>query len=114
MKKVKWCAYDKQDNKWRFIVKYLILLSLFVMGCVATHKLTSKSYPAKSENCKIDIFMTKKPTKNFEEIAIIIGSLNRIKKQVCLLGGDGIVFQTVGGGQIAGAGVRYIVIKYIE
>ena len=51
-------------------MKYLILLSLFIVGCVITHKLTSKSYPAKPENCKIDI-LTQKPDRAFEEIILL-------------------------------------------
>ena len=52
-------------------MRYLIIFFvLFLMGCASTSTINLKSYPAKSENCRIKI-LTQKPDRNFEEIAIL-------------------------------------------
>ena len=87
-------------------MRYLLLLPLFTIGCATTHKLSLKSYPAKPTNCKLDIFITKKPNKEFEEIAFLKGtSLDFIKKRACLDGGDGLNFRE---------NASIVLIKYTE
>ena len=85
-------------------MKYLIPFTLFLTGCLtAVHTTKLKSYPAKSEKCKIDVFRHKTPDKKFEEIAFLSKSgifltLPELKKKACLVGGDAIIFskQTIG------------------
>lgn len=117
-------------------MKYLIIFALFFTGCVTTNTTTVtklKSYPAKSENCKMDIF-TQKPGKRFKEIALlhVIGGNSEfklhsvhslfpdLKKKACLVGGDAIIIINFKEGSIAGpenierASIRATVIKYME
>ncbi len=94
-----------------------MICALLLTGCksLSPHKNTDtakasyttavklKSYPGKSENCEIEIFLIKEPNKKFEEIAVLTGfrvtgvlnsqkSLDYIKKDACLVGGDAIIF----------------------
>ena len=82
-------------------IKYLISLTLFLTGCVSIHTTELKSQPAKSKECKIDVFKHKLPDKKFEEIALLsnnglVADLLRVlpdlKKKACLAGGDAIIF----------------------
>ena len=115
-------------------MKYIIFSTLFVAGCASTQaiKISSKSYSAKSENCKIDV-LTQKPNKAFEEIALLnakqeISGFTRpitnafrllpdIKKKACLAGGDAIIIISFKDGEFIGAGyngssIQATVIKY--
>lgn len=82
-------------------MKFLIPFTLFLIGCVSVHTTKLKSHPAKSEQCKIDVFKNKIPDKKFEEIAFLSNSglvvnlfrvLPDLKKKACLAGGDAIIF----------------------
>lgn len=84
-------------------MKCIIFSTLFLTGCVSisTVKLSSKSYPAKSENCVINV-ITKKPDKKFKELILleVDGGENLqdimpdIKEKACLAGGDAIILNS--------------------
>ena len=83
------------------IIKFLVSFTLFLTGCISIYTTKLKSYPAKSEQCKIDVFRHKIPDKKFEEIAFLSNNglvvdllrvLPDLKKKACLAGGDAIIF----------------------
>ena len=114
-------------------MKYFVFFTLFLAGCASTNVTRLKSYPAKSENCKIKI-LTQKPEKTFKEIALLNARggqsifegksvqslLPDLKKNACLAGGDAIIITSSkeGGYNFSGpadrAGVSATVIKYIK
>ena len=83
----------------RYVIAFLLLLT----GCtsISTVELSSKSYPAKPENCTIEL-ITQKPDKKFKELILLdIESVNHlpdlmpdIKKRACLAGGDAIIIKS--------------------
>ena len=82
------------------LIKYLISLTLFLTGCVSIHTTKLKSYPAKTKQCKIDVFHHKKPDKQFEEIALLEPTMGAVpvdiyelKESACLAGGDAIILK---------------------
>ena len=87
-----------------------MLLSFFLtVSCAILPKVIIKSYPAKAKNCKLDVFITRSPDKKYEEVALIGDStINRIKEEACLLGGDGIIYKSFPNH------VALVVIKYIK
>ena len=86
-------------------MKYIKFPHLYLLtGCVSisTVKLSSKSYPAKSENCVLEV-ITQRPDKKFKELILleVDGEGNRlkhlmpdIKKKACLAGGDAIILNS--------------------
>ena len=80
-------------------IKYLIFFTLFFTGCVSIDTTKLKSYPAKSKQCKIDVFHHKKPDKQFEEIALLRPTMGGypniydLKESACLAGGDAIILK---------------------
>ena len=114
-------------------MKYFLIFTLFLIGCVSTNVTNLKSYPSKVENCKIEV-LTQKPDKKFEEIALLnsrggqsvfegksVNSLlPNLKKKACLAGGDAIIITSSkeGGYNFVGpadrASVSATVIKYIK
>ena len=97
---------QKNKNLGPRQMKNIILFLLFITGCtsISTVKLSSKSYPAKSETCTIEV-TTQKPDKKFKELLLleINGSWRKnnlqelmpdIKKRACLAGGDAIIINS--------------------
>lgn len=75
----------------------MVCITLFLTGCITSHKLSTKTYPAKPENCKIDI-LTKKPDRAFEKIVLLKTKKKNnyklqldMKKKACRAGGDAII-----------------------
>lgn len=119
-------------------MKKLVSLSaslLLAVSCASTNvvKLNGKSYPAKPENCEIEI-LSQTPSKKFEEIAMLNARggqsmmegksvqdlIPDMKKKACLQGGDAIVIKDSkeGGYNFGGpadrAQANATVIKYIN
>ena len=92
-------------KRLRFII-YLLLSTIMISSCASTGFLMAKakvtlfgeSYPAKTEDAKIDVYMTNKPTQEYIEFAQIIcgdtndkWSLEQITKKAREIGADGII-----------------------
>jgi hypothetical protein len=63
---------------------------------------TGNAYPAKSDDCEIEIFTSKLPDRDYEELGIIEGEgflgadsfeevLPKMKREACRAGGDAII-----------------------
>lgn len=104
-------------RRYRLII-YLLVSALIISGCASTGFLMAKakvtlfgeSYPAKSENAKIDVYMTNKPTQEYVEFAQITcgdtndkWSLEQITKKAREIGADGIII--IGKAGTSGVGV---------
>jgi len=92
-------------KRLRFII-YLLLSTIMISSCASTGFLMAKakvtlfgeSYPAKTEDAKIDVYMTNKPTQEYIEFAQITcgdtndkWSLEQITKKAREIGADGII-----------------------
>lgn len=102
-------------------IVYIILWVLCILGfsgCASTGFLMAKarvtqfgdSYPPKEEDAKIDIFITNKPTQEYNEFAQITcgdtndqWSLEQITKKAREIGADGIII--IGKAGSSGVGV---------
>ncbi len=104
-------------RRYRLII-YLLVTALIISGCASTGFLMAKakvtlfgeSYPAKSEDAKIDVYMTNKPTQEYVEFAQITcrdtndkWSLEQITKKAREIGADGIII--IGKAGTSGVGV---------
>ena len=104
----------------------LIASALLLSRCASTGFLMAKakvtlfgdSYPAKSEDAKIYIYMTNKPTKDYVEFAQITcgdtndkWSLEQITKKAREIGADGIII--IGKAGTSGVGVPMGTSTYI-
>ena len=104
-------------KRYRLII-YLLVTALIISGCASTGFLMAKakvtllgeSYPAKSEEAKIDVYMTNKPTQEYVEFAKITcgdtndkWSLEQITKKAREIGADGIII--IGKAGTSGVGV---------
>ena len=104
-------------KRYRLII-YLLVTALIISGCASTGFLMAKakvtllgeSYPAKSEDAKIDVYMTNKPTQEYVEFAKITcgdtndkWSLEQITKKAREIGTDGIII--IGKAGTSGVGV---------
>lgn len=100
------------------LIIYLLVSALIISGCASTGFLMAKakvtllgeSYPAKSEDAKIDVYMTNKPTQEYVEFAQITcgdtndkWSLEQITKKAREIGADGIII--IGKAGTSGVGV---------
>lgn len=112
-------------RRYRFII-YLLVSALIMSGCATTGFLMAKakvsllgeSYPAKSEEAKIDVYITNKPTQEYVEFAQITGgdtndkwSLEQISKKAREIGADGIIL--IGKTGTSGVGVPIGNLTYI-
>jgi len=85
---------------------YLLILISVISGCASTGFLMAKaniilfgdSYPSKSEDAKIDVYMTNKPTQEYVAFAQITcgdtndkWNLEQITKKAREIGADGII-----------------------
>ena len=112
-------------RRYRFII-YLLVSALIMSGCATTGFLMAKakvsllgeSYPAKSEEAKIDVYITNKPTQEYVEFAQITcgdtidkWSLEQISKKAREIGADGIIL--IGKTGTSGVGVPIGNLTYI-
>jgi len=81
----------------------LIVSVAVVAGCASAKFIpTREAFPAKPENCAMEVFSSKAPDRAYEEIGIIEGEgmlgkesledvLPEMIKQACLAGGDALI-----------------------
>lgn len=104
-------------KKLGFII-YFLVSALIISSCASTGFLMAKAhvtlfgetYPAKSEDAKIDVYMTNKPTQEYIEFAQITcrdtndnWSLEQITKKAREIGADGIFI--IGKAGTSGVGI---------
>ena len=87
-------------------VVYTLLVTLFIGGCASANFIqTGKSYTAKPDDCAIEVFSSKTPEREYEELGILEGEgffggdtmemlLPKLKKEACKAGGDAIILQS--------------------
>jgi hypothetical protein len=75
-------------------------------GCASAKFIaTGPAYPARPENCKIEVFISKLPDKEYEELGVIEGEgffgadtleeiLPKMKQEACKAGGDAIILMS--------------------
>ena len=75
----------------------------FLAGCSsAKFVATGPSYPARADDCPIEVFSSKSPDRPYEELGIIEGEgslgadtleeiLPKMKREACRAGGDAII-----------------------
>jgi hypothetical protein len=96
-------------NIKRLLVLNMILAitaMIFLSACAsAKFVATGKSYPAKADDCEIEVFTSKQPDRAYEELGIIeaegfLGAdsfedvLPKMKIEACRAGGDAIILLT--------------------
>src|SRR5690606_7953418 len=104
-------------KRFGFII-YFLISALIISSCARTGFLMAKakvtlfgdSYPPKNEEEKIDVYMTNKPTQEYEEFAQITcgdtndkWSLEQITKKAREIGSDGIII--IGKAGTSGVGI---------
>lgn len=91
----------------KYLILFVLVFNMFLIACSTTDtiRLSSDSYPAKSENCDIAV-ITQKPDKQFKELVLleINGSgwgrnelqdfMPDIKEKSCLAGGDAVIIKS--------------------
>jgi hypothetical protein len=87
----------------RLWVGGLLLLAVILGGCASAKFIpTSGLYPAKPENCDIEVFTSRVPDRPYEEIGVIEGEgslgadslqevLPEMLKAACKAGGDALI-----------------------
>ena len=90
-----------RDRRLRAVA--VVVSAAVVAGCAsATFIPTREIFPARPENCAIEVFSSKVPDRAYEEIGIIEGEgmlgkeslldvLPEMKKEACLAGGDALI-----------------------
>jgi hypothetical protein len=89
---------------WRLLLPAMLLSATMIFnGCAAARYVpTGSVYAAKSDNCPIEVFSSKSPDREYEEIGIIEGEgwlggdtladvLPKMKVEACRAGGDAII-----------------------
>ena len=112
-------------KRFGFII-YLLISTLIISSCASTGFLMAKakvtlfgdSYPPKSEDAKIDVYMTNKPTQEYVEFAQITcgdtndkWSLEQITKKAREIGADGIII--IGKAGASGVGIPMGNLAYV-
>jgi hypothetical protein len=87
----------------KFSTIWIISALLFFGACSSAKFIaTGQSYPAKADDCDIQVFTSKQPDRDFEELGIIEGQgflgadsfedvLPKMKIEACRAGGDAII-----------------------
>ena len=87
-------------------VVHTLLAMLFIGGCASANFIqTGKSYSAKADDCEIEVFSSKTPDREYEELGLLEGEgflggdtmemlLPKLKKEACKAGGDAIILQS--------------------
>lgn len=98
---------SKQSIWLRFAPAVLALATMVVLGGCASAKFikTGPSVAAKSDDCYIEIFSSKLPDREYEELGILEGEgflgadsleevLPKMKREACRAGGDAIILKS--------------------
>jgi hypothetical protein len=80
---------------------------MMLLGGCATAKFikTGPSFPAKPDDCEIEVFSSKIPDREYEELGLLEGEgflgsdsmemiLPKMKREACRAGGDAIILKT--------------------
>ena len=92
-------------SQHRRLLPFVWVLSMvvFLAGCSSAKFIaTGPSYPARADDCHIEVFSSKSPDRPYEELGIIEGEgslgadtmeeiLPKMKREACRAGGDAIV-----------------------
>jgi len=89
-------------SKLKFLLAVLITGLLFFSCSTAKFISTGSSYSAKPDDCPIEVFSSKQPDREYEELGVIEGEgslshdtlekiLPKMKKEACKAGGDAII-----------------------
>ena len=94
-------------SAWRrSAILWILLLAMIFGGCASAKFIaTGPSYPARPENCDIEVFISKLPDREYEELGVIEGEgffgadsleeiLPKMKQAACKAGGDGIILMS--------------------
>lgn len=97
-------ASTSQRRKTSFnLILAAILAMIFLGGCASAKFIeTGPQSPAKEDDCPIEVFSSKTPDRDYEELGIIEGSgflggdtmskvLPKMKQKACQAGGDAII-----------------------
>ena len=101
----------KNYSYLKWIISACLALTLGACAGASVTRLTDKTYPAKSENCKIKVFAAD-PKEPFEQVGLITAKggqtifegsdmdtmLPLMKKEACKLGADALVIKNVAEG----------------
>ncbi len=99
---------------------------VFCGACAkATYISTGNTYPARAEDCPIEIYTTKLPTRAYDEIGIVEGAgswpmeslesiLPKLKQQACAAGGDALIMTANQRGQNSEHSVTATVVRWID
>jgi len=113
-------------NKVVFLI-FLLAITGFVTSCISTEFLMAKpkvvlfgdTYPPKTKDAKIDIYITKAPKNEYIEFAQITiretddtWNLNQIKNEAREIGADGVII--IGKANSYGVGVPVGNVSYIS
>ena len=92
------------NRHWRFHPKIWVLLMIALLAGCASAKFiaTGPTYPARADDCDIEVFSSKPPEREYEELGIIEGEgsfgadsledvLPKMKREACRAGGDAII-----------------------
>ncbi len=86
----------------------LLLGFTLASGCASARFVgTGSAYPSKPENCEIEVFSSKNPSRDYEELGIIEGEgslsfdtlekvLPKMKVEACKAGGDALILLSSG------------------
>ena len=88
----------------RFLpMMWTLLMIVLLAGCSSAKFIaTGPAYPARADDCYVEIFSSKAPEREYEELGIIEGEgslgadtleeiLPKMKREACRAGGDAIV-----------------------
>lgn len=89
------------------ILTLCVLLAIMILGGCATAKFikTGPAYEAKPDDCDIEVFSSKNPDREYEELGILEGEgsfggdsmeliLPKMKREACRAGGDAIILKS--------------------
>lgn len=88
---------------YRLFLAFAMIIAFSLTGCTSAKFVsTGQSYDARPDDCNIEVFTTKTPDREYEELGIIEGEgsfgadsfadvLPKIKQKACRAGGDAII-----------------------
>lgn len=83
-----------------------LIIFLFIHGCATANFIqTGPSYTSKPDDCAIEVFSSKLPEREYEELGLLEGEgflggdtmekiLPKLKAEACKAGGDAIILQS--------------------
>ena len=93
-------------NKIILPLALMLITFLFIQGCTSAKFIqTGQSYTSKPDDCVIEVFSTKLPDREYEELGLLEGEgflggdtmemiLPKLKAEACKAGGDAIILKS--------------------